>query len=274
MLSNKFDPFSLEYFSKGRLPNLRKLIVPPLGYTFVDMDLSRADVQVVAWEAEEETLKKALKAEVDTHLFNAANVYQLSIPFDCLKETHPKYPDYIDLYPQQRQNCKLGGHLLNYNGQVPRLAASIGCSLRDAQDFTNRWFSTYPGIKKWHARVKKEIAETRSVRNKFGYRMIFLDRIEDVFNEALAWVPQSTVALTINHAMNNILNNLPEVIVNLQVHDSLDMCVLSHKLKETIPLIRKEAQIVIPYDDPLIIPVGFKYSTKSWGEVKDDKSIG
>ncbi len=35
--------------------------------------------------------------------------------------------------------------------------------------------------------------------------------------------------------------------------------------------IRQQMQIIIPYDDPLVIPVGFKLGRPSWGEVEELK---
>ena len=43
------------------LPNIRKFIVPDPGYLIVDADLSGADAQVVAWEADDADLKEAFR---------------------------------------------------------------------------------------------------------------------------------------------------------------------------------------------------------------------
>jgi hypothetical protein len=60
----------------------------------------------------------------------------------------------------------------------------------------------------------------------------------------------------------------PKVLVRLQTHDSLTLTyhksIHPHVLKEILPLTR----IVVPYDDPLVIPFNFKASDKSWGECK------
>ena len=86
-----------------------------------------------------------------------------------------------------------------------------------------------------------------------------------MFNEAAAWIPQSTVAIIINHAYKNIFLNLPQVDVLLQVHDSLAGQFPSSR-PDLAEAILQEASIVVPYPDPLIIPVGIKLSDKSWGD--------
>jgi hypothetical protein len=108
------------------------------------------------------------------------------------------------------------------------------------------------------------------VRNVFGYRFHFLDRItENTFNEAAAWIPQSTVAILINKAYVRIANEFPDAQVLLQVHDSLAgqyPSVLGDWAKNRIVEL---AENPLPYfNDPMIIPVGVKTSRESWGDCK------
>jgi DNA polymerase I-like protein with 3'-5' exonuclease and polymerase domains len=93
-----------------------------------------------------------------------------------------------------------------------------------------------------------------------------MDRVEALLPEALAWIPQSTVAITINKGWLNLVHHLPQVKILLQVHDSL---VFQYPISEhpyILPEIKKQLAIVIPYDDPLTIPVTIKTSTVSWGD--------
>jgi len=59
---------------------------------------------------------------------------------------------------------------------------------------------------------------------------------------------------------------MPEVQVLLQVHDSLAGQFPTHRAATLLPLMHQHAQIEIPYDPPLIIPIGVKTSTISWGD--------
>src|SRR6185437_5925094 len=52
-------------------PNIRSMFIPDPGYIWFDGDLDRADLQVVAWEADDEMLKSALRMGADIHLMNA-----------------------------------------------------------------------------------------------------------------------------------------------------------------------------------------------------------
>jgi hypothetical protein len=111
------------------------------------------------------------------------------------------------------------------------------------------------------------VAGRRYVQNVFGYRNYFFSKIEGtIFNQAVAWIPQSTVACLINRAYVNIDQNLPEVEVLLQVHDSLAGQFDSLHGDWALRRIVEESQVPLPYAEPLIIPVGIVKSSKSWGD--------
>jgi hypothetical protein len=62
---------------------------------------------------------------------------------------------------------------------------------------------------------------------------------------------------------------MPEVDVLLQVHDSL-VFQFPQALDPGIrPVIRDNLLVQIPYEDPLIIPVGLKLSDDSWGACEE-----
>ncbi len=225
-------------------PSIRKLFIPDPGYVMIDVDLDRADAQVVAWEAGDEQLKQMFRDGVDIHQANA------------------------DIIGCSRQDAKQGVHLTNYGGGEKVLALTLGISMDAAKRFQNTWFSEHPEILDWHERIDADLHTKRMIKNKFGFQRFYFERIDGVLKEALAWIPQSTVGLVINHAAANIYENLPWVQILLQVHDSLVMQIPKSYLHR-LPEIREQMLISIPYDDPLIIPVGCKLSDKSWGDCKE-----
>ena len=233
--------------SKGKevddlsLPNIRKLFVPDEGYTFFDMDLDRADLQVVVWEADDLELKQMLHEGVDIH---AENAKALGI---------------------SRALAKSWVHGTNYGGSARTMAINCGITIRDAEKMRARWFQIHPGIERWHRRTELQLHHKHYVENRFGYRRHYFDRVDGLLPEALAWVPQSTVACVINRAWLNIYDHLPEVQVLLQVHDSLAGQFPTTDTAHLLSSMRGLARISIPYPDPLIIPVGIKTSPISWG---------
>jgi hypothetical protein len=99
----------------------------------------------------------------------------------------------------------------------------------------------------------------------------FFERIDGLLPEALAWIPQSTVACVINRALLNLAVNVPQVELMLQVHDSLVGQYRTVYEKTVLPSVHENMLITIPYPDPLIIPCGIKTSRVSWGAVEEAK---
>gem|GEM_PF-2127351 len=154
----------------------------------------------------------------------------------------------------------------HYLGTAKGLAERLGLSVSEVDKLQKWYFGKFPGLRKWHDRMKDSVIKKRMVENVFGYRCYFFDRIEGtIFNQAIAWLPQSTVACIINRGYLNIYNNLKEVQVLLQVHDSLAGQFPANQRDWCMKRIQEECAIELPYAEPLVIPVGIKSSTSSWG---------
>jgi DNA polymerase I-like protein with 3'-5' exonuclease and polymerase domains len=260
------------------LPNIRSMYGPDPGFTFFDMDLDRADLQVVVWESDDAMLKAALRMGADIHLLNTYGIDNHEPPpLEELVERHRKdepctcgprcYWDYRTPRSHKREFAKTFCHATNYLGKAKTVAAHTGRGVWEIEQAQARWFAAHPGILAWHERVKEQVTKYRFVENKFGYRWYIFDRIdEQLLPAAVAWIPQSTVGIVINRAWLSFYENLPEVQVLLQVHDSLAGQFPTHRSAYLLPLMQKYSKIVVPYDDPLIIPTGIKTSTVSWGD--------
>lgn len=235
------------------LPNVRKLFIPDPGKTFFDIDLNAADLRVVVWESDEPEMKAMLREGADVYTEVGKEFY--------------KDPSFSKKDPRRNKFFKPFCHGTHYLGTAKGLAERLGISVHEAEKTQKWYFGKFPGIKRWHEDIKNQVLKRRFVQNAFGYRMYVFDRIEGtIFNQMIAWIPQSTVGCLINRAYVNIGNNLPEVDILLQVHDSLAGQYDTSREGIILPRILEESTIVIPYDDPLIIPVGVKKSTKSWGD--------
>lgn len=235
------------------LPNIRDLYIPDPGYEFFDIDLGSADLRIVTWESDEPEMKAMLKAGLDPYTEIAKEFY--------------KDPTITKKDPR-RQTFKSFAHGTNYLGTPKGLAERLGISVRDAERTQAWYFGRFPRIRKWQDDLKDQVTKRRMVQNVFGYRTYFFDRIEGtVFNQAAAWIPQSTVGCLINRAYVKIHHRLPDVQVLLQVHDSLAGQYPIAMRDTLLPAILDQANIELPYaGDPLVIPVGVKTSTVSWGQ--------
>lgn len=158
----------------------------------------------------------------------------------------------------------------NYGVGDRKLAQTLGITVAEAARFRARWFAAHPGIRKWHLRTEEAATKRGFIENRFGARIYTFGRIN--LPELLGWLPQSTVAGVINRGLCAIdaAQQRGETSAQLlvQVHDSLaGQFLTTHQAKE-VEKIKTLAKVVIPYEEPLVIPVGMKLSEKSWGDAK------
>lgn len=235
------------------VPNLRGMFVPDPGMTFFDVDLDRADLMVVIWEADDDELRQAVREGVDLHTYNASALFGIT-------EAHIQY--------HQRQAAKMFAHGTNYGGSARTMAINCGLTVHQSEIMQRRWFAAHPGIKEWHRRTEAQLQSTREVRNIFGFRRRYFDRIESVLPEALAWQPQSVVAIVINKGWKKLGETVPECEILLQVHDSLAGQFSTARANPTMRKMKRALEVVVPYPQPLVIGVGISTSTRSWGDCK------
>ena len=237
---------------KVKLPNVRKLFLPDRGYTIIDCDLSGADAQVVAWEANDDDLKRAFRLGLNVHNHNGESMWGDAY--------NPKSKPRVYT---MRDELKRAVHGTNYGAAARTIAITLGWKIAEAEDFQRRWFALHPGIKAWHTRTDFDLQTTRTIRNRFGYRIVYFDRSDNLLPTALAWTPQSTVAVIASRGAVR-LRALPWVTILLQVHDSVVFQIPNHRFTKTdLATIREHLTVAVPYDDPLTIPWGLAASRVS-----------
>jgi DNA polymerase family A len=244
------------------------MFIPDPGKVIIDADLSGADAQVVAWEANDSKLKAAFRAGKSIHLMNGEDL--LGSEF-TLAEGHHKSPG----TPKGRlyDALKRFVHATNYLGSARTLSSNpaIGWPLAICEARQRRWLDDlHPGIRDWHRRVEQSINRTRSIRNAFGYRIVYFDRPDSLLSQAVAWGPQSTVAEVCFRGALQLRSGVPWAELLLQVHDSIVFQIPSHRWEQgsTLDLIRRHLEVPVPYPDPLLIGWGISSSPTSWGDCK------
>lgn len=239
-------------------PNVRRAFLPDRDHILFDVDLSGADAQVVAWEANEPELKRAFRAGVDIHNFNGRRIWG---------DTYD--PRKIRRKLTWRDECKRGVHGANYVGGVRALQGALGWSMAEVEQFKSTWFRKNPNILRWHQRVDDEVRRFRTIRNAFGFRIVYFDRPDGLLPEALAWIAQGTVAIVTARAALRMSKVCPWAPLLLQVHDSLVFQLPFHKeTPQAMAQIKAALEVEIPFPgDPRIIPWGIKRSERSWGDL-------
>lgn len=251
-----------------KLPNIREIFIPDRpGYTIAEVDLAGADAQVVAWEAQDADLKDAFRRGENIHEKNCIDLFG-----EVLAGRDPRHVVFEGAVGRYTYyDClKRSVHATNYVCTARTLALSLGWSIAYAQEFQSRWFERHPGISDWHRRVERSLQLERRVRNAWGYYCPFFARVEGLLPEGVAWIGQSTVAISCSKGWDALERLYPLIQPLLQVHDSI---VFQYKTSAELEALTaaKTAldQIKVPYpDDPMELKWSLKTSRVSWGACK------
>ncbi len=111
---------------------LRKVFVPKDGCLFVDADYSQIELRVLAHASGDENLIGAYNEADDIHAITASQVFHVP-----LKE----------VTPQLRRNAKAVNFGIVYGISSFGLSQGLSISRKEAQEYIEQYFRTYPGIK-------------------------------------------------------------------------------------------------------------------------------
>lgn len=255
------------------------MFVAPPGKILVSIDLSQAETWVVAHLANEQSMKHSL-ANSDIHRDTAMFLDS------CKRE---------EVTDVSRFKAKKTNHALSYRMSYMRLAQVINqesdkppylvVSLPDAHSLYNRWHTLY-NLKQWWNQIEYELsAKNRTLVTPYGrIRVMFGAWGNELFKEATAQVPQSTVADHMNGAVQpelGITGGLVEVhdkfvkpgiirIVN-QGHDSfiseMDRQIYTEVVPQLVGYIKRP---LVVNNEMFTIPVDCEVGER-WGELEKHK---
>ncbi len=137
----------------GRL--IRKAFVPKKGYVFVDADYSQIELRVLAHLSGDEKLIEAYQQAQDIHRITASQVFH--IPFE----------EVTDL---QRRNAKAVNFGIVYGISSFGLSQDLSISRKEASDYIERYFETYPKIKGYLDGLVAQAKAHGYVTTMFGRR--------------------------------------------------------------------------------------------------------
>jgi DNA polymerase I-like protein with 3'-5' exonuclease and polymerase domains/uracil-DNA glycosylase len=236
------------------LPNIRKLFLFDRGMTGFDIDGDSADLRIVTGESGCRQMQAYFAAKAKPYVEIAKEFYR----DPTITKHHPSY-----------KRMKALCHGTNYGGEAPGLSDRIGLPVADIERMQKWYFGMCPEIKAWQEDIKHQIVARGYIENPFGYRLYNWDRpSRKLFNEALAWTPQSTVGILINRQLLAIDQTMPDTQLLLQVHDSLTgQFPTEHAEARKAELLAIASSVEIPCKSGTItVPAGMKTSAVSWGD--------
>lgn len=196
---------------------IRQVFVPKEGYVFTDADYSQIELRVLAHMSGDQQLIEAYQTDADIHRITAAKVF------------HTPFEEVTDL---QRRNAKAVNFGIVYGISSFGLSQDLSISKKEAAEYINQYFETYPGVKKFLDDTVANAKKQGYVTTMFGRRrpvpeLSSSNFMQRSFGERVAMNSpiQGTAADIIKIAMIRVYQRLKEEKLEsrliLQVHDEL-----------------------------------------------------
>ncbi|MFA6972805.1 MAG: DNA polymerase [Gallionella sp.] len=235
-------------------PEMLRFLVADPGCFLYNIDLSQAENRIVAYCAPEPNMIEAFEKGIDIHRQTAGLLFNK--PPEEISDDEGSSSIGGGLF-SERFWGKKSNHSLNYD--LGYRSFALVCEIQDneAKYIVERYHSVYPGVRQYHAWIRAQLSKNRTITNCLGRKRLFTSRWGDeLFKEAYAFIPQSTVADIINarglaYVMDNPLFQGAEILN--QVHDSL-IVQISY---ETVPVLR-HAEILKLLVTSLQQPISFR----------------
>ena len=243
----------------GRL--IRKVFVPEEGYVFVDADYSQIELRVLAHCSEDAQLIQAYKEAQDIHRLTASQVF------------HTPFEEVTDL---QRRNAKAVNFGIVYGISSYGLSEDLSIDIKEAKQYIEQYFKTYPGIKSFLDDTVKHAKEMGYVVTLFGRRrpvpeLKSSNFMQRSFGERVAMnAPiQGTAADIMKIAMCAVNNRLKENHMKsrlvLQVHDELLVETYHTEVEEVKQILKEEMEQAASLEVPLVVDM---HTGENWYEAK------
>src|SRR5262249_31034123 len=231
---------------------IRARFIPPPGAKIVSADHSQNELRIIAHPSGGQDPPRALSEGEDVHKVTAAEVF--GVPLTAVE-------------PDQRRIAKVINFGLIYGMSSFGVAQNLGIDRAQAQTYIERYFSRYPGSKRYMDETRKRAKEVGYVETVFGRRLWLPElksgapvRRQAAERAAINAPLQGTAADLIKLAMIAVQNWLEQSRAKakliMQVHDELVLEVPDAEVERTKSKVRELMESVAKLDVPLVAEVG------------------
>ena len=218
----------------GRL--IRKVFHPMEGNVFVDSDYSQIELRILAHMSGDEKLIEAYNSGQDIHSTTASQVF--NVPLE-------------EVTPELRRNAKAVNFGIVYGISAFGLSQDLNIGKKEAQEYIDRYFATYPKIKEFIDNTVTDAKETGKTSTIYGRirpipELTSSNFMQRQFGERVAMnAPiQGTAADIIKIAMIRVHDRLIREgyasRLILQVHDELLIETKASEREAVIALLEEE----------------------------------
>ena len=222
------------------------------GFVFVDADYSQIELRILAHCSDDEALIQAYKEAKDIHRTTASQVF------------HTPFDEVTDL---QRRNAKAVNFGIVYGISSFGLSQDLSITRKEAAEYIDRYFETYPGVKAYldgevafakehgyvttifgRRRPVPELSSSNFMQRSFGERVAMNSPIQgaaaDIMKIAMIRAEQT---LAEAHVKSRII---------LQIHDELVVEIAPGEGDQVTELVRNAMEHAVDLAVPLDVSCG------------------
>ncbi len=236
--------------AEGR--RIREAFIAPKGSQIVSADYSQIELRIMAHLSKDEGMLKAFANHEDIHRATAAEIFGVD-------------RDAVD--SEQRRYAKVINFGLIYGMSAFGLAQNLNIERSAAQNYIERYFARYPGVRQYKDDTRELAKEKGYVETYFGRRLWVPEinspngnRRAGAERAAINAPMQGTAADLIKLAMIAVQNWLVsehlQTKLIMQVHDELVLEVPDEELEMVKQKLPELMQNVAKLDVPLLAEVG------------------
>lgn len=230
---------------------IRQAFIAREGFTVVAADYSQIELRIMAHLSQDQGLINAFTQGKDIHRSTAAEIFGIALD---------------EVTSEQRRNAKAINFGLIYGMSAFGLSRQLGIGRADAQSYMDLYFKRYPGVQTFMHDIREKAKAQGYVETLFGRRLYLPDinssngmRRKAAERVAINAPMQGTAADIIKRAMIQLdqkLQNDPDIVMIMQVHDELVFEVRSEKVAFYSELIKTKMESAADLVVPLIVEVG------------------
>ncbi len=241
---------------------IRQAFVPQdkENYLILSADYSQIELRILAHVSQDENLIDAFNSGVDVHTLTASKVFEVPVS---------------EVTKEMRYKAKAVNFGIVYGQSKYGLAKALHISSVEAEMFIDKYFATYPNIKKYMHNMVELVEAQGYVETIFGRRRY----LENEINSPNAMIREFAKRAAINQPMQGSASDLIKIAMidfakslkenNLkskmiiQVHDELVVEVYKEELQQIKKLIVKSMELEQPLSVPLVVDIN---AGESWKE--------
>lgn len=240
---------------------IRKVFVPEDGFQFVDADYSQIELRILAHCSDDNALIQAYREAKDIHRTTASQVF------------HTPFDEVTDL---QRRNAKAVNFGIVYGISSFGLSQDLSITRKEAAEYIERYFETYPGVKKYldgevdfakekgyvttifgRRRPVPELSSSNFMQRSFGERVAMNSPIQGAAADIM-----KIAMIRVNRRMSE--EHLESRIV-VQVHDELLVEAKNEEIEIVKMILKEEMEHAADLKVPLIADMSIG---SNWYEAK------